>query len=115
LKTAVPKSKLGNGLKYIQNRKNELSHYLLDGSLEIDNNAVENKIRPFAIGRKNWMFSGSTNGAQASSFFFSLINSAVDNGLNSFEYLHYLFKNIKKCQNEDDYYKLLPHVCKIKK
>ena len=113
LTTAVPESKLGKALKYIHERENELSSYLEDGRLQIDNNTVENKIRPFAIGRKNWMIAASTNGAEASSFFYSLINSAKENGLNPFDYLHYLFNHIKQCKTEDDYMRLMPHICKL--
>jgi len=115
LRTAVPQSKLANGLNYINDRTKLLSNYLLDGRLEIDNNGVENKIRPLALGRKNWMFSGSPKGADASSFFFSLINSATDNGLNAFEYLLHLFDNIRKCGTEDELIALLPHQCKLEK
>ena len=113
LKTAVPQSKLAQGLNYINERKEFLSNYLLNGMLEIDNNGVENKIRPFAVGRKNWLFAGSPNGAEASSFFFSLINSATDNGLNAFEYLMHVFNNIKQCRSEEDLIALLPHQCKL--
>ena len=100
-------------VKYIHEREGELSSYLEDGRLQIDNNAVENKIRPFAIGRKNWMIAASTNGAEASSFFYSLINSAKENGLNPFDYLNYLFNHIKQCKTEDDYMRLMPHICKL--
>ncbi len=111
LKTAVPNSKLANGLLYIHERQQLLSNYLLDGRLEIDNNGVENKIRPLALGRKNWLFSGSPTGAEASCFFYSLINSATDNGLNGFEYLRHVFENIRQCQSENDLLNLLPHRC----
>lgn len=113
LKTAVPQSKLAQGLNYINDRKEFLSSYLLNGMLEIDNNGVENKIRPFAVGRKNWLFAGSPNGAEASSFFFSLINSATDNGLNAFEYLMHVFNNIKQCRSEEGLIALLPYQCKL--
>lgn len=113
LKTAVPNSKLANGLTYIHERQKELSNYLLDGRLEIDNNGVENKIRPLAVGRKNWLFSGSPAGADASCFFYSLINSATDNGLNAFEYLRHVFDNIRSCQSDDDLLELLPHRCRL--
>jgi transposase len=66
LKSAVPKSKLGDALVYMSQRWTELTAYLLHGMLEIDNNAIENIIRPFALGRKNWLISGSPRGAHAS-------------------------------------------------
>jgi transposase len=115
LRTAVPQSKLANGLTYIKDRIKLLSNYLLDGRLEIDNNGVENKIRPLALGRKNWMFSGSPKGADASSFFFSLINSATDNGLNAFDYLLHVFNNIRTCNSDEELLALLPHRCKLVK
>ncbi|MBA2655851.1 MAG: IS66 family transposase [Tatlockia sp.] len=108
-KTAARKSKLGDGLNYMQQRWNELCAYLLDGSLEIDNNLVENLIRPFALGRKNWLFSGSPRGAHASALFYSLIATAKANRLNSFDYLKTLFENIRSCRAPEDYASLLPH------
>lgn len=108
LKTAVPQSKLGNALVYIYQRWNELCAYLLDGSLEIDNNAIENLIRPFALGRKNWLFSGSPRGAEASALFYSLIATAKANGLMPFDYLKTLFENIRDCKTTEDYSLLLP-------
>ena len=105
---AVPQSKLSNGLLYIHDRWAELTNYLTDGTLEIDNNGAENQIRPFALGRKNWLFSGSPRGAHASALFYSLIATAVANGWNPFEYLRYLFDNIRACKTDDDYSNLLP-------
>ena len=105
---AVPQSKLSNGLLYIHDRWAELTNYLTDGTLEIDNNGAENQIRPFALGRKNWLFSGSPRGAHASALFYSLIATAVANDWNPFEYLRYLFDNIRACKTDDDYSNLLP-------
>ena len=89
-------------------RWGELTAYLLDGRLEIDNNLIENLIRPFALGRKNWMMSGSPRGAHASALFYSLIATAKANGLNPFDYLKYLFENIRSCKTAEDYRALLP-------
>ena len=108
LKHAAPQSKLSNALLYMQQRWEELTHYLSDGMLEIDNNGAENQIRPFALGRKNWLFSGSPRGAHASALFYSLIATAVANGWNPFDYLKHLFENIRKCKTHDDYVNLLP-------
>lgn len=52
----------------------ELTSYLTDGSLEIDNNGAENQIRPFALGRKNWLIAGSPRGAHASALFYSIFD-----------------------------------------
>jgi len=108
LKHAVPQSKLSNALLYMQQRWEELTNYLIDGTLEIDNNGAENQIRPFALGRKNWLFSGSPRGAHASALFYSLIATAVANAWNPFDYLKHLFENIRHCKTQDDYVKLLP-------
>jgi transposase len=105
---AVPQSKLGNALVYMQHLWKELTSYLLDGMLEIDNNNTENKIRPFAIGRKNWLFSATPNGAKASALFYSLIATAVANNWNPFDYLKYLFENIHSCKTQQDFIALLP-------
>jgi len=108
IKTTAPQSELGKALDYMHLRWNELTAYLLDGSLEIDNNLIENLIRPFALGRKNWMFSGSPRGAHASALFYSLIATAKANGLNPFDYLKTLFENIRSCKTPEDYRALLP-------
>ena len=68
----------------------------------------ENLIRPFALGRKNWMMSGSPRGAHASALFYSLIATAKANGLNPFHYLKTLFENIRSCRTAEDYKALLP-------
>ena len=94
---------------YMHQRWGELTAYLLDGALEIDNNLVENLIRPFALGRKNWLFSGSPRGAHASALFYSLIATAKANGLNPFNYLKTLFENIRSCRTAEDYIMLLPY------
>ena len=108
LRHAVPQSKLEVALNYMNQRWQQLINFLLDGSLEIDNNGIENQIRPFAIGRKNWLFSGSPRGAQASALFYSLIATAIANGSNPFDYLRYLFENIRLCKTQEDYLALLP-------
>ena len=108
MKHAVPQSKLCNALFYMEQRWQELVNYLMDGMLEIDNNGAENQIRPFALGRKNWLFSGSPRGAHASALFYSLIATANANGWNPYDYLLHLFKNIRDCNTSGDYNNLLP-------
>jgi hypothetical protein len=108
IKHAVPQSTLGKALVYMYERWQELVAYLKDGRLEIDNNAVENIIRPFALGRKNWLMSGSPRGAHASALFYSLIATATANSINPFDYLKYLFENIRQCKTEEDFCALLP-------
>ena len=103
-----PKSKLGEAITYTLNQWPRLVMYCEDGRLQIDNNAVENKIRPFAVGRKNWLFSSSQRGASASANLYSLIETAKANGLNEYAYLKYIFAEIPKAQCVEDYEKLLP-------
>ncbi|HWQ88878.1 MAG TPA: IS66 family transposase [Desulfitobacteriaceae bacterium] len=86
-----PKSKLGEALYYANNHKNELMNYLADGNCVISNNLAENSIRPFTIGRKNWLFSGSPKGAAASAAVYSIIETAKANGLDPYKYLLFIF------------------------
>lgn len=88
---ALPKSLLGKAVYYSQNQRKYLRAWLLDGRLEISNNRAENSIRPFVMGRKNWLFSNTPNGAKASAIFYSLIVSAKENGLVPYEYLAKVF------------------------
>ena len=80
--TTPPKSLLGKAIAYALGQWDRLTVYLEDGLLGPDNNPAENAIRPFAVGRKNWLFSGSPSGARASAAIYSLIESAKANGLN---------------------------------
>jgi transposase len=88
---ALPKSLLGKAVYYSQSQRKYLKAYLLDGRLEISNNRAENSIRPFVMGRKNWLFSNTPNGARTSAVYYSLIVSARENGLVPFEYLTNVF------------------------
>jgi transposase len=104
----LPQSKLGIAVNYTFSRWDRLVKYITDGLLPIDNNLVENAIRPFVIGRKNWLFYDSQDGAKASAFFYSLIETAKANKLEPYSYLNYIFEEIPKCKVEIDYEKLLP-------
>ena len=97
--------------------------YLEDGNCEISNNLAENSIRPFTVGRKNWLFAGSPNGATASATVYSLVETAKANGLNPYKYLSLLLSALpRKAFQENDKLinNLLPwnpkvqEVCKIK-
>jgi len=109
LGTTPPKGLLGNAINYTLNHWKPLSRYIDDGRLRIDNNIAENAIRPFVVGRKNWLFNGSPNGARASSALYSLVETAKANGLKPYEYLRYLFENLPFAESEQDYKNLLPH------
>ncbi len=86
----LPKSKLGSALAYAQDNRQLLETYLEDGDCSISNNIAENSIRPFTVGRKNWLFAGSPKGANASACVYSLVETAQANGLDPFKYLQYL-------------------------
>lgn len=90
----LPKSKLGEAFTYAFNQREGLMTYLLDGNCAISNNLAENSIRPFTIGRKNWLFSGSPKGAEASAGVYTLIETAKANGLNPRKYIQYILSDI---------------------
>jgi len=73
-------------------------NYLLDGDCSISNNLAENSIRPFTIGRKNWLFSGSPKGAAVSAAVYSIIESAKAHRLQPYKYLHYIFSQLPGVQ-----------------
>jgi transposase len=103
-----PKGLLGKAIHYALNNWEKLIVYIEDGRLKPDNNAAENAIRPFVVGRKNWLFAGHPNGAQASATFFSLIETAKANNLEPYAYLRYLFEKLPAAKNKKDYRSLLP-------
>lgn len=104
----VPTGLFGRALSYTANEFRKLTIYLDDPMLPIDNNLTENDIRPFVLGRKNWLFSGSPRGATASSTIYSLIQSAKANGLEPYWYLRYLFERIHLTTGDEDLRQLLP-------
>lgn len=104
-----PSSAIGKGISYMLNRWGELIAYLKDGRLELDNNWVENNIRPFAIGRKNWLFAASPRGADASALFYSLIITCKANSIEPYAYFNYMLNRIRDCHSEEDYRELLPY------
>lgn len=102
------KQKIGEAINYTLNQWSLLISYLNDGRYEIDNNNVENLIRPFALGRRNWLFMGSPRGARAGAILYSLIATAKANGLIAYEYLRYVFEHIRDCRESKDYWQLMP-------
>lgn len=84
-------SALGKAVTYAKNQKKYMENYLLDGRCALSNNAAENAIRPFTVGRKNWLFADTPKGASASAAVYSIIETAKANGLNVYTYLEYLF------------------------
>ncbi len=105
---APPKSLLGKAIAYSLGQWNRLTVYLEDGRLRMDNNQAENAIRPFVVGRKNWLFSGNAAGARASATLYSLIESAKASGLEPYWYLRRLFELLPLAKSEDELRALLP-------
>ena len=79
-----------------------------DGRLEIDNNATERAIRPFVIGRRNWLFSDTVEGAKASANLYSLIETVKAHDLEPYRYLRYVFKELPRAQSLEEIEQLLP-------
>jgi len=103
-----PKSAIGKALLYLNNQWPNLIGYLEDGLYPIDNNRAENAIRPFVIGRKNWLFSTSQAGAHASANLYSLIETAKANDLEAYAYLKQAFTDLPNVQSVEDIDRLLP-------
>ena len=120
---ALPKSTFGKAVKYCRNQWHKLTAFLKDGRLEIDNNRSERSIKPFVIGRKNFLFCNTPRGANASATIYSIVETAKENGLNPFQYLKYLFEKMPNIDIEDKsaidelmpWSTALPDVCRIQK
>lgn len=104
-----PKTLMGTAVSYTLNEWDKLIRYLDGWYLTPDNNRAENAIRPFVIGRKNWLFSDTSRGAHASAAFYSLVITAELNGLEPYYYLRYLFIMLPKAKTLEEKRALLPH------
>ncbi len=109
LPVVPPQTATGKALNYLHNEWDKLQVYLEDGRLEIDNNLAENAIRPFVVGRKNFLFSDSVGGVKASANLYSLIETAKANGLEPYAYLRHVYRELPKAQSVSDIESLLPH------
>lgn len=98
----LPKTGIGQAVSYALSQQKYLEHYLLDGQLEISNNRAERSIKPFVIGRKNWMFANTPKGAGASAMIYSIMETAKENGLNPYAYLTYIFKTAPNIKFDND-------------
>lgn len=107
---AAPKSLLGKATHYVREQWPWLCNYLLDERLEISNNRAERSIKPFVMGRKNFLFANVPKGAEASAIIFSLIETAKENGLDPYRYLTWLMHEAPKLDMhvEDQVARLLP-------
>jgi len=99
------KNIFGKAVQYTLDQWKYLEHYLLDGRLEISNNRAKRSIKPFVIDRKNFLFANTPRGARASAVMFSIIETAKENGLNPYEYLSFLFREMPNCSRRpiDDF------------
>ncbi len=104
----APSSATGKALSYLLEQWPKLIRYLQDGRLSIDNNATERAIRPFVIGRRNWLFADTPKGATASANLYSLFETAKANGVEPYDYLRYLFSELPKANTVDQLEALLP-------
>ncbi|MBP5717560.1 MAG: transposase, partial [Abditibacteriota bacterium] len=96
------KSKLGKAFTYLRNQWGNLSNYLLDGRLEISNNRAERSIKPFVMGRKNFLFANTPRGARASAILYSILETAKANGLDPYRYLLFLLKALPGLDKSGD-------------
>lgn len=106
--TVLPSGLLGKAVAYTLSEWDHLIAYLEHSDLTPDNNAAERAIRPFVVGRKNWLFAGSPGGAEASCTLYSLIETAKANGLNPYGYLHYVFSHLPEVEASGDWESLVP-------
>jgi len=104
----LPKSQLGKAISYALNQWQKLIEYVNNGQLNIDNNRAERAIKPFVIGRKNWLFSYTKNGATASAILYSLIETAKANGVMPYDYLDWLLTELPKDPRNKNVDALLP-------
>jgi transposase len=113
LYTALPKGLLGKAVSYLDKNWKKLTVYAEDGRLNIDNNPAENAIRPFVVGRKNWLFSATVLGAKSSASLYSLIETAKANHLGPYHYLRYVFSELPKATDAEEIEDLLPWNVKL--
>ena len=94
--TYLPKSKTGKGVGYFLNQEKYLKVFLTDGDVPMDNSASERSIRPFTIGRKNWLFNNTIRGAEASAAIYSVVETAKANNLKPYYYMNYILEKLSE-------------------
>jgi len=87
---------------YGHNQWKKLLRFLEDGRIEISNNRAERSIKPFVIGRKNWLFCNTPKGARTSAIIYSMVETAKENGLNPYAYLTHLFEKLPNLDSRDN-------------
>ena len=100
--------RVGLTAAYLSGQWSKLTLYAGNGAYPIDNNACENSIRPFVIGRRNWLFADTVAGANASANLYSLLQTCAANDVDGYRYLRALLVALPKAQTVDDYEALLP-------
>ena len=109
LASVPPQSLTGKAMGYLDRQWPKLVRVLDDGRIPLDTNLVENTIRPFVLGRKNWLFADTVAGARASANLYSLIETAKANGIEPWAYLRHLFEKLPAATGPADLEALLPH------
>ena len=112
IRQVLPKSAIGKAIQYSLNQWHKLSGYIKSGDINVDNNRAERAIKPFVIGRKNWMFCNTASGANASATLYSLIETAKANGIRPFNYLMLLLEELPKQFDDLEY--LMPWNVKLR-
>jgi transposase len=113
LHRVLPGSLLGKALHYMAAQWSKLARYVEDGRYPIDNNPCENAIRPFVVGRRNWLFADTVAGANASANLYSLLQTCAANGVDGYQYLRSLLVALPRAATVDDYADLLPWRIKL--
>jgi hypothetical protein len=108
MKLTLPKSQIGKAFAYSQSRWDNLSAYLYDGNLQIDNNLIENAIRPVWVGGKNYLFAGSHDAAQRGAMAYTFFANCKKHEVNPFEWLKHTLENIQSI-NHKNISDLFPH------
>lgn len=115
----TPKSPVGAAMQYAVNQKKYLLSFLEDGRIELSNNRAERSIKPFVIGRKNWLFCNTPAGAKSSAVIYSIVETAKENGLIPYAYLNFVFEQIQshetvQFENLLPWSSQIPDCCKLK-
>jgi len=115
---APPKTLLGEAINYSLSQREYLENIYLDGRLEISNNRAERALRPFVQGRKQWLFSNTPNGAESSSIYYSLIETAKENNINPYQYIKFLLEQLPTAKSSDletlmPWSENIPEYCRI--
>ena len=108
LHTVAPNTLLGKALHYAEGQWLKLERFVRNGNYPIDNNACENSIRPFVVGRRNWLFADTVAGANASANLYSLLQTCKVNGIDGYQYLRQLLIALPMAKTADDFDALLP-------